>query len=73
MSDEVLGSGRLWGVNWTFAGIFSLLVLTALSIVPLTVTVHHLGESNASAIDVAGQQRMSLDRYMKEVLTHGRG
>ncbi len=73
MSDGVLGSGQLRGVNWTFTGIFSLLVLTALSIVPLTVTVHHLGESNATVIDVAGQQRMLLERYMKEVLQAAQG
>ncbi len=73
MRDEVLSSGRLWGVNWTFAGIFSLLVLTAVSIVPLTVTLYHLGASHASVIDVAGQQRMLLERYMKEVLLAAQG
>lgn len=73
MRDEVLSSGRLWGVNWTFVGIFSLLVLTAVSIVPLTVTLYHLGASHASVIDVAGQQRMLLERYMKEVLLAAQG
>lgn len=73
MRDEGLSSGRLWGVNWTFAGIFSLLLLTAVSIVPVTVTLYHLGASHASVIDVAGQQRMLLERYIKEVLLAAQG
>ncbi len=68
MTDEESVSGRLRGANWTFAGIFGLLAITALSVVPLTVTIHHLGQSSAMVIDIAGQQRMLLERYMKEVL-----
>lgn len=68
MKDWGIGSGHPRGANWTFAGIFGLLAITALSVVPLTVTIHHLGQSSARVIDVAGQQRMLLERYMKEIL-----
>lgn len=68
MRDWGIGSGHPRGANWTFAGIFGLLAIAALSVVPLTVTIHHLGQSSARVIDVAGQQRMLLERYMKEIL-----
>lgn len=55
-------------VNWTVVGILGLLILTALAIVPLTLTVIHSRESDAHVIDLAGRQRMLLERHMKEVL-----
>jgi two-component system sensor histidine kinase KdpD len=60
-------------VNWTVVGILGLLIVTALSIVPLTLTVIHSSESDAFLIDLAGRQRMLLERHMKEVLLASRG
>lgn len=68
MGDGLLRSGRFRGVNWTLAGIFGLLLLTAASIVPLTLTILQLRQSDAVVIDMAGRQRMLLERHMKEVL-----
>jgi two-component system sensor histidine kinase KdpD len=60
-------------VNWTVVGIIGLLIITALAIVPLTLTVIHSRESDALVIDLAGQQRMLLERHMKEVLLASEG
>ncbi len=68
MLDGLLRSARSHGANWTLAGIIGLLVVTAVSIVPLTLTVLHLRQSDAVVIDVAGRQRMLLERHMKELL-----
>ena len=66
-------SVRSYDVNWTVAGILGLLIITALAIVPLTLTVIHSRESDALVIDLAGQQRMLLERHMKEVLLASQG
>ncbi len=73
MGDGLLRSGRFRGVNWTLAGIFGLLVITALSIVPLTLTVLQLRQSDAFVVDMAGRQRMLLERHMKELLLAAEG
>ena len=64
---------RSHDVNWTAAGILGLLIITALAIVPLTLTVIHSRESDALVIDLAGRQRMLLERHMKEVLLASQG
>ena len=61
-------SERFRGVNWTLAGIFGLLLITVVSVVPLTLTILHLRQSDALVIDIAGRQRMLLERHMKEIL-----
>src|SRR5574341_335747 len=66
-------SVRSHDVNWTVAGILGLLIITALAIVPLTLTVIHSRESDALVIDLAGRQRMLLERHMKEVLLASQG
>jgi two-component system sensor histidine kinase KdpD len=59
--------------NWPIAAILGLLILTALASIPLTLTVLHYRESDALVIDIAGRQRMLLERYMKELLLAGQG
>ena len=66
-------SVRSHDVNWTVVGILGLLIITALAIVPLTLTVIHSRESDAFVIDLAGRQRMLLERHMKEVLLASQG
>ncbi len=73
MGDGLARSGRFRGVNWTLAGIFGLLLLTAVSIVPLTLTVLQLRQSDAFVVDMAGRQRMLLERHMKELLLAAEG
>src|SRR5512144_1492058 len=60
-------------VNWTVVGIIGLLIITALAIVPLTLPIIHSRESDALVIDLAGRQRMLLERHMKEVLLASQG
>jgi two-component system, OmpR family, sensor histidine kinase KdpD len=59
--------------NWSIAGVLGLLIMTALASVPLTLTILHNRESDALVIDMAGRQRMLLERYMKELLLAGQG
>jgi len=59
--------------HWPIAGILGLLIITALASIPLTLTVVHHRESDALVIDMAGRQRMLLERYMKELLLAGEG
>jgi two-component system sensor histidine kinase KdpD len=59
--------------NWSIAGVLGLLIITALASVPLTLTVLHNRESDAQVIDMAGRQRMLLERYMKELLLAAQG
>jgi len=59
--------------NWTVIGILGLLILSTLAIVPLTLTIINIHESDASVIDIAGRQRMLLERHMKEVLLASQG
>jgi len=66
-------SARSHDVNWTVVGILGLLIITAISIVPLTLTIIHSRESDALVIDLAGQQRMLLERHLKEVLLAAQG
>ena len=66
-------SVRSHNVNWIVVGILGLLIITALAIVPLTLTIIHSRESDALVIDLAGRQRMLLERHMKEVLLASQG
>lgn len=60
-------------VTWTIAGLLGLLVITVLSIVPLTLSISQSRESDAVLIDTAGRQRMLLERHMEEVLLFAQG
>src|SRR5512147_2587066 len=73
MSAAASGQSEQSHNQTTVAGIFGLLILTALAIVPLTLTVIHSRESDALVIDLAGRQRMLLERHMKEVLLASQG
>src|SRR5215467_1412390 len=66
-------SVRSHDVNWTVVGILGLLIITALAIVPVTLTIIHSRESDALVIDLTGRQRMLLERHMKEVLRASQG
>lgn len=68
-----LPSTRSRDIKWTVAGILGLLIVTALAIVPLTLTILHSRESDAFVIDLAGRQRMLLERHLKEVLLASMG
>ena len=59
--------------SWSIAGILGLLIITALSSIPLTLTVLPYREADALVIDMAGRQRMLLERYMKELLLAAQG
>jgi len=59
--------------NWTVAGIFGLLVITLLAFVPLTMTFLQSLDSDALLVDLAGRQRMLLERQMKELLLSAHG
>ena len=64
---------RSGDVNETVVIVLGLLIITALSIVPLSLTIIHHRESDALVIDLAGRQRMLLERHMKEVLLASAG
>jgi len=66
-------SNHSWGIDWTIAGILGLLIITVLAGIPLTLTVQASRESDALVIDMAGRQRMLLERYMKELLLASQG
>ncbi|BFU97082.1 MAG: putative Histidine kinase [Nitrospira sp.] len=59
--------------NWTVAGIFGLLIITLLAFVPLTMTFLQSLDSDALLVDLAGRQRMLLERQMKELLLSAQG
>ena len=59
--------------SWPISAILGLLIITALASIPLTLTVLHHREADALVIDIAGRQRMLLERYMKELLLAGQG
>ena len=60
-------------LRWKLAGILGLLAMTAVGIIPLTVAIIYNRQSDAVAIDMAGRQRMLLERHMKEVLLASQG
>jgi len=64
----LMGTNRLINFNWRILSVIGLLTLVALAFVPLTLTILQSRDSDALLIDVAGRQRMLLERYMKEVL-----
>src|SRR6478672_10193118 len=71
--DEALLSIKARNHHWPIAGVLGLLIITALASIPLTLTVLHNQESDALVIDMAGRQRMLLERYMKELLLAAQG
>ncbi|HEX5550888.1 MAG TPA: ATP-binding protein [Nitrospira sp.] len=71
--DKALLSIKTRNHNWSIAGVLGLLIIAALASIPLTLTVLHNRESDALVIDMAGRQRMLLERYMKELLLAGQG
>ena len=73
METPALSSNKTKSHRWPIAGILGLLIITALASIPLTLTVLHYRESDALIIDMAGRQRMLLERYMKELLLAGEG
>ncbi len=66
-------SSRPRGIDGTIAGILGLLIITVLAGIPITLTVQNSLESDALVIDMAGRQRMLLERYMKELLLASQG
>jgi two-component system sensor histidine kinase KdpD len=70
---EALPLSKTGNHSWPIAAILGLLIITALVSIPLTLTVLHHRESDALVIDIAGRQRMLLERYMKELLLAGQG
>lgn len=66
-------SGNVRAVNWTLGGILGLLIITILAFVPLTITFLQSRDSDALVIDIAGRQRMLLERHMKELLLSSQG
>ena len=66
-------AGKPRDVTWTVAGVLGLLIISSLAGIPLTLTVLQNRESDALVIDIAGRQRMLLERYMKEVLLSSQG
>src|SRR5215510_12628836 len=73
MEATGLPSDKTRSHRWPIAGILGLLVITTLASIPLTLTVLHHQASDALVIDMAGRQRMLLERYMKELLLAGEG
>jgi len=74
MGDAALRlSEKSRDVNWTVAGILGLLIIAVLATVPLTLTILQNRDSDALVIDMAGRQRMLLERYMKELLLASQG
>jgi two-component system, OmpR family, sensor histidine kinase KdpD len=73
MEAKALLSNKTTSHRWPIGGILGLLIVTALASIPLTLTVLHYRESDALVIDMAGRQRMLLERYMKELLLAGEG
>lgn len=59
--------------NWTVAVIFGLLIITLLAFVPLTMTFLQSLDSDALLVDLAGRQRMLLERQLKELLLSVQG
>jgi two-component system sensor histidine kinase KdpD len=68
-----IATNRLIHFNWRILSVIGLLTLVALAFVPLTLTLLQSRDSDALLIDVAGRQRMLLERYMKEVLEASQG
>jgi two-component system, OmpR family, sensor histidine kinase KdpD len=66
-------SVRTRDIKWLVGGVLGLLLLTVLAIIPLTLTIIHSRESDAFVIDLAGRQRMLLERHLKEVLLASMG
>lgn len=68
-----LQAAKLGDATWTIAGILGLLIITVLSIVPLSLSITQSRESDAVMIDTAGRQRMLLERHLEEVLLFAQG
>ena len=66
-------AAKLSDATWAIAGILGLLIITVLSIVPLTFSISQSQESDAVIIDTAGRQRMLLERHFEEVILFAQG
>ena len=64
---------KLGDMTWTITGILGLLIITVLSIIPLTLSIIQSQESDAILIDMAGRQRMLLERHLEEVILFAQG
>ncbi len=73
MGSRLIRSGAPQNVRRSLAGIVSLLLIATISIIPLSYTIVYYRQSDAVVIDVAGRQRMLLERYMKELLLAAEG
>ncbi|MET0516356.1 MAG: ATP-binding protein [Nitrospiraceae bacterium] len=71
--DSWFSSNNSSRLRWKLAGILALLAMTAVGIIPLTLAIIYGRQSDALAIDMAGRQRMLLERHMKEVLLASQG
>lgn len=70
---KALLSSKTRNHSWSIAGVLGLLIVTALASIPLTLTVLHHREADGLVIDMAGRQRMLLERYLKELLLAAQG
>jgi len=66
-------TSKLGDMTWTITGILGLLIITVLSIIPLTLSLIQSQESDAILIDMAGRQRMLLERHLEEVILFAQG
>ena len=66
-------SGPSRGVHGTLAGMLGLLLITTVAVIPLTYTIVQSRQTDGLVIDLAGRQRMLLERYMKELLLAAEG
>lgn len=55
-------------VRWKLAGILGLLALITVGLIPITFGILQTRQSYALVLDVAGRQRMLLERHMKELV-----
>lgn len=61
-------SGLFPDARWNLAGLVGLMVFMAFAIVPLTLALLQSSRSYALVVDMAGRQRMLLERHLKEIL-----
>lgn len=70
---RVIATSKPFDWDWRILSVIGLLTLVALAFVPLTLTILQSRDSDALLIDMAGRQRMLLERHMKEVLEASQG
>ncbi|MES4785840.1 MAG: hypothetical protein C4294_08485, partial [Nitrospiraceae bacterium] len=64
---------RSRNLYWRLTGLIGLLVLAILGIAIHTATILKNRQSDAAVIDLAGRQRMLLERHLKEILLISEG